>query len=469
MAAQATPPDVRVPPHDLGAESAVLSAVLLGDVAALDVAASVLEPQHFYAEAHRRTFEAALALREVSQPVDVVQVSSWLTKRERIEQVGGAAYLAELLNAAPAITPEAVGAYAMTVRDHWTVRQIILACQQTAARGYLGVPDARAFIEAHQRVVFELGASRVDTPYQRIGQVVRKVYDTFRERDARRGTILGAPTGLRAVDDLLGGYQDGRLYTVAARPGMGKSSFVLNPTMAIAEAGDGVLIFSVEMPREEVGERIVCSAAYVGLRDAQTASFSPAAWQKVLDSCKRLSGLPIAIDDSPGITIQEIRAKVRRFAAELAREDKLDAQGQPIGKRRLRLVVVDYLQLMQGNGNANTRDEMISEITRSLKGIAKEFRLPVIALSQLNRKVEERSDKRPMLSDLRESGAIEQDSDVVIFLYRPEYYEKKACQKPGVCELIVTKNRGGPLGSIDVGWHGWRTSFYDLPDDGGTQ
>lgn len=456
---------VQIPPHDLEAEGAVLSAVLLGDATALDVAASVLDPEHFYSEAHRRVFEAACALRDESKPFDVVQVGSWLRKRSRLEQVGGASYLTDLLNSAPALTPDSVAAYANTVRDHWALRRLILTCQQTAARGYLGVADTRAFLEEHQRNVFDLGTNRADVPYQRLASVVTKVHDTFKDRYANRGSVFGVPTGLRAMDRLLGGYQDGRLYCVAARPGMGKSSYVMNPVRACAEQGNAALMFCLEMPREEVGERFVCAEAHVSLQDAQSASFSPAAWSKVGDACARLATYAVAIDDSSAITIQEIRSKVRRFAAEVAREDRVDAFGNISGKRALRLVVVDYVQLMQGRGNANTRDEMVSEITRALKGIAKEFRLPVIALSQLNRKVEERADKRPMLSDLRESGAIEQDSDVVLFLFRDDYYTKKASQKPNVCEVIVAKNRGGPLGVADVGWHGWRTSFYDLPED----
>lgn len=464
------PPTIegRIPPHDLSAEAAVLSAVLLGSEEALDVAASILEPSQFYAEAHRRVFEACLSLRDASKPIDLVQVSSWLKSRERLTQVGGAGYLTDLLNAAPAVSSESVAAYANTVRDHWSVRQLILACQQAAARGYLGVSDAKEFIEQHQSAVFALATNRVDSPYERIGAVAGRVYELFKERhaSARRGEVIGVPSGLRAVDRVLGGYQDGRLYCVAARPGMGKSAFILNPVVATAELGDASMVFSLEMLREEIGERLVCSTACVGLRDAQTGAFTPAGWQKVHNAVYgRLANYPIAIDDSSRITVDEIFAKARRFAAEVSREDRLDANGNVVGKRRLRLLVVDYIQLMQGRSSANTRDEMVSEMTRGLKRLAKEFQLPVIALSQLNRKVEERSDKRPMLSDLRESGAIEQDSDAVLFLYRDDYYQKKASLKPNVCEVIVAKNRGGELGVVDVGWDGWRTTFKDLPED----
>jgi replicative DNA helicase len=464
----------RVPPHDLDAEAAVLSAVMI-DSLSLDKVLEFLKPEHFYSEAHRRIFEACVELKHESKPVDVVQVGTWLKDRERIAQVGGMGYLTEILNAAPAIAN--IAAYGYTIREKARVRQLIATCQRVAAEGYIDYGEAQTFIDGAEQAIYEIARTPESSSVEMLKVVMRRAFHQLQEAASRGDRITGMATGFTRYDDLTAGLHDGDLTIVAARPGMGKTSFVLNVAANVAqprgreltndpntrweEPGHGVVVFSLEMPREQLANRMICSEGRVDVGKVRKGFLSAQDWTKLTKAASLLGTLPIWIDDSPGLSILELRAKVRRLQAEY---DAPAKEGRPGTGRRIGVVVIDYLQLMRGRENAASREQEISEISRGLKGLAKELKIAVIALSQLNRAVETRSEKskRPQLSDLRESGAIEQDADNICFIYRDDYYNKEASTEPNVAELIVAKQRNGPTGTAKVRFDKEYTRFDNL-------
>ena len=468
----------RVPPHDLDAEAAVLSAIML-DTSALDKVLEFLKPEHFYSEAHRRIFEAAIELRSVGQPVDVVQIGTWLKNRDRIAQIGGMSYLTELLNAAPAVAN--VAAYGRTIHEKFRVRQLIATCQRVSAQGYLDYGEAQQYIDSAEQDIYEIARTPESSSVEKLLDVMKKSFKALTEAMQRGDRITGTPSGFDRYDRLTAGLHPGDLSIVAARPGMGKTSFVLNVATNVAsprgrenpnakgeegrwdEPGVGVAVFSLEMPREQIANRMLCSEARVDVGKLRQGHLGPQDWSKLTQAASYLGSLPIWIDDTPSLSILELRAKVRRLQAEF---DRPDPNGGSRPKKRIGLVVVDYLQLMKGRDGAQSREQEISEISRGLKGLAKELYLPVIALSQLNRAVETRSEKskRPQLSDLRESGAIEQDADNIIFIYRDEYYNREATTEPNVAELIIAKQRNGPTGTVKVRFDNAYTRFDNLAD-----
>ncbi len=471
--------DGRVPPNDLDAEAAVLSAVML-DTSALDKILEFLKAEHFYSEAHRRIFEAAIELRTVGQPVDVVQIGTWLKNRDRIAQIGGMAYLTELLNAAPAVTN--VAAYGRTIHEKWRVRQLIATCQRVAATGYIDYGEAQEYIDGAEQSVYEIARTPESSSVEKLLDVMKKSFKALTEAMQRGDRITGTATGFDRYDRLTAGLHPGDLTIVAARPGMGKTSFVLNVATNVAspkgreleggktddekrwdEPGVGVAVFSLEMPREQIANRMLCSEARVDVGKLRQGHLSPQDWSRLTQAASYLGSLPIWIDDSPSLSILELRAKVRRLQAEY---DRPDPNGASISRKRIGLVIVDYLQLMRGREGAQSREQEISEISRGLKGLAKELHLPVVALSQLNRAVETRSEKskRPQLSDLRESGAIEQDADNIVFIYRDEYYNREASTEPNIAELIIAKQRNGPTGTCKTRFDHAYTRFDNLAD-----
>ena len=460
----------RVPPHDLDAEAAVLSAAML-DPSALDKVAE-LKPEHFYSEAHRRIYEACLELRSHGQPVDVVQVASFLKDRQRLAQVGGMPYLGQILDAAPVVAN--VGAYGRVIYEKYRIRQLILACQRVAAQGYGDYGEAQAFIDSAEQAIYNIARTSAKQSAEKLLDVMKKSFAKLNDAVARGGRITGVSTGFERLDRQTAGLHEGDLTIIAARPGMGKTSFVLNLAANIArpkygelandpshdEPGVGCAIFSLEMPREQLANRLVCAEARVDVSKMRTGYLGSSDWNKLTMAASALGSLPIWIDDSPGLSLLELRSKVRRIQAEY---DQRDESGKKI--RKLGCVIIDYLQLMKGRDGVTTREQEISEISRGLKALAKELELPVIALSQLNRAVEQRSDKskRPMISDLRESGAIEQDADNVIFIYRDDYYNP-ASPEQGIAELIIAKQRNGPTGTVKVRFDKQWTRFDNLPD-----
>jgi len=469
-----SPPSIegRVPPHDLDAEAAVLSAAML-DPSALDKVVE-LKPEHFYSEAHRRIYEACLELRQSGSPVDVVQVASYLKDRQRLAQVGGMPYLGQILDAAPVVAN--VGAYGRVIHEKYRIRQLILACQRVSAQGYGDYGEPQSFIDGAEQAIYNIARTSSKQSVEKLIEVMKKSFARLNDAVARGGKITGVSTGFERFDRQTAGLHEGDLSIIAARPGMGKTSFVLNLAANIAkprhnelandpnnrwdEPGVGCVVFSLEMPREQLANRLICAEAKVDVSKMRTGALGASDWNKLTMAASTLGSLPIWIDDSPGLSLLELRAKVRRLQSEY---DTHDENGKKI--RKLGCVIIDYLQLMKGRDGVNSREQEISEISRGLKGLAKELELPVIALSQLNRAVETRSEKskRPLISDLRESGAIEQDADNIIFIYRDDYYNPDT-PEPNIAELIIAKQRNGPTGTVKVRFDKMWTRFDNLPE-----
>ncbi|WP_232379548.1 replicative DNA helicase [Polyangium fumosum] len=467
----------RVPPHDLDAEAAVLSAVLL-ERDALDRVLEILKPEHFYSDANKRIFEAATALALSGTPIDIVSIASWLRDREWLAQIGGASYLAQLADATPAVAH--VATHAKVVYEKWRLRQLIATCQRVAAEGYGDVGTVQEFIDGAEQSIYALARTAQSTSVQPIAQVLKAAFEQITAAAERGDRITGISTGYERLDSKTAGLHDGDLMIVAARPGMGKTSFVLNIAVNVAsprtvaagpgeadhgyerqEPGYGVCVFSLEMPREQLASRMVCTEGRVDLGKLRQGFLQPDDWRRLTESASYLSTLPIWVDDTSALTLLEVRAKVRRIQAEY---NRTAGPGQP--ERRVGLVIIDYLQLMKGRDGVSSREQEISEISRGLKQLAKELRVPVIALSQLNRSVETRTNKdngkRPQLSDLRESGAIEQDADTIMFIYRDEYYNAETTNAKGIAEIIIAKQRNGPTGKVLVRFASSYTRFDNL-------
>ena len=468
----------RVPPNDLDAEAAVLSAVLL-EPDAFDRVQETLAPEHFYADANRRIFEAILDLKSMSgQPVDIVSVAAWLRDRNRLQQVGGTPYLAQLADATPAVAH--VENHARMIREKWRLRQLISTCQRVTAEGYAGCEDVQSFIDSAEQAVFDIARVPAHSNMVSAKDAIHRAFDILTETARRGGGVTGIETGFRELDRMCSGLHRGDLYIVAGRPGMGKTAFVLNLAVNVAsprggersgegadfeapaeQPGHGVLFCSLEMPKEQLAARLLASEARVDMAGIRSGRPQREDWPKLTESAARLSRLPLWIDDTPALTLLDLRAKIRRLQAEIARGDS-HAHAQSLG-----LVAVDYLQLMQGRRDAGSREQEISELSRGLKALAKEMGVPVLALSQLNRAVETRTtkDKRPQLSDLRESGAIEQDADAIFFIYRDFYYFKENAEKRNIAEIIIAKQRNGPTGTFETRYTDSFVRFDNLANE----
>jgi replicative DNA helicase len=466
----------RVPPHDLDAEAAVLSAVLLNREA-LDRVLEILKPEHFYSDANGRIYEAAVALAQAGTPIDIISVASYLRDRERIQQIGGPSYLAQLADATPAVAH--VNAHAQAVYEKWRLRSLIATCQRVAAEGYGDVGTVQEFIDGAEQSIYELARTSQVSSVQLLKYALTTAFQQINAAAERGDRITGISTGYEKLDAKTAGLHSGDLTIIAARPGMGKTSFVLNMAVNVAsprtvsspgpgeqgygverqEPGFGVCVFSLEMPREQLAVRMVCSEGRVDVGKVRQGFLQQDDWRKLTEAASYLSTLPIWIDDTSALGILELRAKVRRIQAEYNREATPTSPESKVG-----LVVVDYLQLMKGRDGVNSREQEISEISRGLKQLAKELGVPVIALSQLNRAVETRTtkDKRPQLSDLRESGAIEQDADTIIFIYRDEYYNAETTNAKGIAELLISKQRNGPTGKVLTRFTASCTRFDNL-------
>jgi replicative DNA helicase len=468
----------RVPPSDLDAEAAVLSAILL-DPDAFDRVQEILHPEHFYADANRRIYEGVVELTSNGRPVDIVSVAGFLRDKGRLQQVGGSPYLAQLSDATPAVAH--VEAHAKVIREKWRVRQLISTCQRFAALGYADYGDVHGFIDQAEQSVFDIARIPENSTIVPLKDAVKGAFKILADAAQRGGGITGIESGFSMFDKQCSGLHSGDLYIVAARPGMGKTSFVLNLAVNVArpkqvdvsgenepyleapveEPGYGVLFCSLEMPREQLAARLLSSEARVDMQKIRSGRMQREDWNKLTDAAARLGRLPLWLDDTPALTLLDLRAKIRRLQAEISRSGDGSMPAKKLG-----LVVIDYLQLMQGRRDAGSREQEISELSRGLKALAKEMSVPVMALSQLNRAVETRAtkDKRPQLSDLRESGAIEQDADTIVFIYRDEYYFRDSPDK-GIAELIVAKQRNGPTGKVVVKFTSEYTRFDNLAQD----
>ncbi len=461
----------RVPPSDTDAEAAVLSSILLSGEA-FDQVQEILTVDHFYVEANRRVYEAVLELASKNRSIDIVSVAGYLRDRGRLDQVGGTPYLAHLVDATPAVAH--VEEHARTIREKWRLRSLIATCQRFAAEGYGDCGEVQDFVDSAEQAIFELARTKSESDIVPVKDAIRQAFDVLTTARQSGGGVTGFSSGFIELDRRTSGLHKGDLYIVAGRPGMGKTSFVLNvaanvaaPKLvpsdvpgapAIEKSGDGVAFFSLEMPREQLASRLLSSEARVNMANLRSGQVSPEDWNKLTEAAARMGRLPLWLDDTPAISILDLRAKLRRLQAELRRH--------PDGPKDLGLVAIDYLQLMSGRKGVTSREQEISEISRGLKQLAKEMGVPVMALSQLNRSVETRTtkDKRPQLSDLRESGAIEQDADAIMFIYRDEYYFEDSPHK-GQAEVIVAKQRNGPTGTVRVKFTHQYTRFDNLASD----
>ena len=431
------------PPHDLDAEAAVLATVLLVSES-FDAVVDLLQPQSFYSESHRQIFEAAAACRNAGQPIDIVTVGSHLKATDRLGQVGGMAYMTEILNAVPAVSN--VRAYAKIVAETCRLRQTAELLHRSVGQIYAGIEDTQSFLDDVAGRVQALSEHRNDDTMQSIAHFAAIAMAENANEGPSTTSVL---TGLRDFDRETGGLFDGDLIVVAGRPGMGKSALAFQWLGVVADAGIGASGFSIEMRGEEIANRQMCGWARVPISRIRARQLTFEDRRKLAAAAAHISRLAHYQIDPTKVGVQDMRSKLRKRVRELAK----------VGKR-LGIVVVDYLQIMKPPHGAQNREQEISETTRELKAMAKEFKVPIVALSQLNRSVESRADKRPQMSDLRESGAIEQDADSIIFVYRDEYYDRE--KSPGEAELIVAKNRHGPTGTVHVGFHKDTTTFHDL-------
>ncbi|MGK3995146.1 replicative DNA helicase [Sorangium sp. So ce1024] len=454
----------RPPPHDLDAEAYCIESCINSEERRAQVL-EILKPTHIYSEPNAIIYGAIVEMEEAGVLINLLSVKQWLRDRELIHRVGGEAYVHQLGESTKA--EYHIGPQAERVVNLWRKRQMIATCQRIAAEGYGDTGDLKEWLDASEAAIYEIAHPEQNTDAEQVGSVIRDVFDTLTAAKDARG-ITGVPTGLHDLDKKLAGLNDGDLYIVAGRPGMGKSALVGGIAVEVAaprgpedalEPGDGVLLFSLEMPKKQLATRMLCSEARLDLGKMRTFDFEPQEWSAMTTAASFLSPLPIWLDDKGGTNLFSMRAKMRKVAADLRRRGSFEGKRAP----RLGLVIVDYLQLMSGVGDEDNREQEIAGISRGLKLLAKEFGIPVIALSQLNRSVETRSakDKRPQMSDLRESGAIEQDADAIIFVYRPGYYDP-SYQYPTVAELIIAKQRNGPTGKVLVGFDAKCARFRNL-------
>lgn len=438
----------KVPPQNLEAEQAVLGSILL-DSQSLYVVMEFLRPEDFYLEAHRVLYQVFLEMADRGQAVDAVTVAAELTRRGLVEKVGGASYLASLAGTVP--TAANIAHYSRIVADKGLLRALIRAGTEIVEKAYAEEEDPDQLLDTAEAMIFGLSRTRSRQGPVPIGELLQGTFNRLEFLIGHKGEVTGVPT-FRELDKYLSGLQPSDLIICAARPGMGKTSFCLNIAQGAAQRhGIPVLIFSLEMSAQQVAERLLAAAAMVDQHKLRTGFLNEAEWKSLVDTVGPLSTAPIFVDDTPAATAMEIRAKARRLKAE-----------HDIG-----LVVVDYLQLMRSYSRVENRQQEVAGMSRALKALARELGVPVLVLSQLNRGVESRQDKRPVMADLLESGAIEADADVVLFLYRPEYYDRET-DKKGIAEVIIGKHRNGPVGMVELGFFAEYTRFVDLaPEDMG--
>ena len=441
---------LKVPPHSLEAEQSVLGGLML-DNSSWDTVSERLVADDFYRHEHRLTFNAMAELAESAHPLDVVTLSEALERRDQLESVGGLAYLAELARNTPSASN--IRAYADIVRERATLRKLIQASRQIADSAYS--PEGRLpdeLVNEAERLVFQISESRpkFGGPIG-MSQLLTKAVDRIDELFNMKGQMTGISTGFRDLDDMTSGLQPSDLVIIAGRPSMGKTTFAMNLVEhAVVSNDKPVVVFSMEMPAESLMLRMLSSLGRIDQTRVRTGQLEDEDWPRLTSAVNLLKDRQLFIDDTPALSPNELRSRVRRIAREHG---------------NIGLVMIDYLQLMQVPGLSENRTAEISEISRSLKGIAKEFNCPVVSLSQLNRSLEQRPNKRPVMSDLRESGAIEQDADVIAFVYRDEVYNTDNPDNKGLAELIIGKQRNGPIGTVHMAFIGKYTRFEDLAPD----
>nr|WP_320115467.1 replicative DNA helicase [uncultured Desulfuromonas sp.] len=442
-------PTHRLPPQNLEAEMSVLGGVLLENDA-LNKALELLTPDDFYRESHRQIFLALIALSERNEPADLVTLTAELKQNDQLDAVGGSSYLATLVDYVP--TAANINYYAKLMKEKAVARHMISVATEIASRGYEG-QEIDKTLDWAEKSIFEISSMKTRPSYFSTKEIMKDTFKAIEKLYERKELVTGVPTGYTDLDTMTAGLQPGDLVIVAGRPSMGKTAFCLNVVEYAAMHADrpcAALVFSLEMGKEQLVQRMLCSVARVDASRLRTGHLGETDWPKLTNGAGLLSEAKIFIDDTPAISVLELRSKARRLKAE----------------HDLGLIVIDYLQLMQGS-NPESRQQEISEISRSLKALAKELNVPVIALSQLNRSLENRTDKRPIMADLRESGAIEQDADVIMFVYRESVYCEACRRRDGSCdkgheqdaEIIIGKQRNGPIGTVHLTFRGQFTRF----------
>src|SRR5215207_3848538 len=444
----AVPPPAQsphVPPQNLDAEESVLGAMLLSP-GAIGAVTEILSATDFYRENHGLVFRACLALYQQGEPVDAITLVDSLEERGELEQVGGRARIHELAALVPATANAAH--YARIVREMATLRGLVRAGAEIARLGQDRPGETTDLVDRAEQIVFDLAQQRVTSDFSHIEGLLKESFERIMHLYEAGADVTGCPTGFKELDKLTSGFQPGNLIIVAARPSMGKSALALNMAQNLAVRHDiPVALFTLEMSKSEVTQRMMCSEARVESQSLRTGKLKPEDWPRLTAACDKLMKAPIWVDDTGSVTMMEIRSKSRRLKS---REPTLG------------LIIVDYLQLMTSGTTAENRVQEVSQISRALKVLARDLDVPIMALSQLSRAVEQRHDKRPILSDLRESGSIEQDSDVVVFIYRDEYYNPDETDQQGLAEVIVAKHRNGPTDSLKLSFLKRYAKFADL-------
>ncbi len=437
----------KLPPQNIEAEQSVLGAILL-DNNALYTAYELITQDDFYKDSNKKIFIAMTELLEKNEPIDIITLTDQLRKKEHLDLIGGTQYLTSLASMIP--TSANVRFHSKIVREKSMVRGLLRSVTDIARNVYETEQDAEELIDYAEKTIFDLSERRISPSFSILKDVIKDSFQMIEHLYDKKETVTGVPTGFKALDELTTGLQKSDLIIIGGRPSMGKTAFSLNIAQHVGvDLNEPVAVFSLEMSKEQLAFRMLCSEAMVDSNNIRKGFIRKDDWHKLTSAAGRLAESPIYIDDSSAISVLEMRAKARRLKVE----------------HGLSLIIVDYLQLMRGRGNAERREQEISEISRSLKGLAKELRVPVIALSQLNRGVETRTgNKKPTLADLRESGAIEQDADVIIFLYRDEVYNKDSNDNKGKAEIIIAKQRNGPTGEITLSFLSHCTRFMDYSD-----
>lgn len=433
-----------VPPQNLEAEQAVLGGVFLRN-SLFHSLVDIIRSDDFYSPAHKIIFSTFEELYSKNVPVDLVTVTEQLTQNKKLDAVGGPVYLAELASS-PVSAANALH-HAAIVRDKAISRRLIEAASEIIGNCY-DSKDVESLLDQSEQTIFQISDVRAKTTVHTGKELVGKVFSELEKLAGRQLLVTGIPTGYTKLDEMTAGFQNSDLIIIAARPSMGKTAFALNLALnaAKSESNPAVAIFSLEMSMEQIMLRLLCCQALVDQSKIRRGNIDDQAWAKLMDAADVISNINLFVDDTAALSTMELRARCRRLKSE----------------HNLGLVIVDYLQLMRASRDIDSREQEISDISRNLKALAKELSIPVIALSQLNRKVEERGDKKPMLSDLRESGAIEQDADVIMFIFRDEAYTKENSTKPGIAEIIIGKQRNGPVGDLELYFKKEYSKFENL-------
>jgi len=435
----------KLPPQNLEAERSVLGGILL-DNQVINAVLEVINAADLYSEAHKKIFRAISEIYDRNEPVDLITLSSFLTDRNQLTQIGGMTYLASLVDNVPSSANAAH--WAKIIREKAVIRQLISAANNILAKSYETGAEVDEILDRAEHSIFEISENKIKPSFSLIRGIIKESFKTIEALYARKELVTGVPTGFLKLDDLTSGFQKSDLIIIAGRPAMGKTAFALNIAQHVAlETALPVAVFSLEMSKEQLSMRLLSSEARVDSQRLRKGFLGETDWPKLTTAAGRLSEAPIYIDDTAALMVLEMKAKARRLKAEAG----------------LGLIVVDYIQLMRSGMSKDSREQEISEISRSLKALAKELNVPVIALSQLNRKVEDRTNRRPQMADLRESGAIEQDADVIIFIYRDEVYNKDENNPDkGIAEIIIGKQRNGPQGVVKLAFLDKYTRFENL-------